>query len=269
MALFSLKAQQQFPKPTQDNVWYFACEGDTHFRVDYPAPGQPQLSWLRGDFIQRYTKLKALTTLDFTVVVGDCTEKGSDGWYYWVLPKFADDEVGAFTDKFVGGVERLGIPVYVGPGNHDVANKWMYPRLKLLTYIRDRYNATYSFCDPYKAGCYNFRHRDLHFISMGIYPKNLGYLQSTLQTLSKAQPLVIYFHYSFDPGSLDWWTVNEQEAFYNVIKEYNVKLIINGHKHSTALFKWKNFPVLIVFDTAVVQVADNGDFIAVDKTPLA
>ena len=56
-------------------------------------------------------------------------------------------------------------------------------------------------------------------------------------------PIVICHHYGFDGYSDDWWTDEERETYYNVIKDYNIAVIFQGHQHDTFHLVWKGFDV--------------------------
>ncbi len=82
---------------------------------------------------------------------------------------------------------------------------------------------------------------------MGVYPKNLDWLKNELNEITNDTPIVFIFHYVIADNVPynDWWTNDEKEDFYNVIKNYNVILICNGHDHETRIDNWKNIPCVI------------------------
>jgi len=102
-------------------------------------------------------------------------------------------------------IEKLGIPVKICVGNHDI-NRVRNPNLTILKYIRDRYNATYSWLDYNNSSCYKFEHNGVLFMCLGLYPKNLEWLKKNLPK-DATKPIIFFYHYSTDPefALSDWW----------------------------------------------------------------
>ena len=94
------------------------------------------------------------------------------------------------------------------------------------------------------SGCYTYTRNNILFISLGIYPTNLKFLRKHLPK-NKNYPIIIFYHYNTikEPFS-DWWSDKEKEQFYQVIKDYNILAIINGHLHSSYRKIWKGFTML-------------------------
>lgn len=241
--------------------WYFACESDMHFRVDNGV-----LSWQKGDYMAKYNRLKALYPMDFLLSVGDVTERGNDGtrwWFFGIYHDSKNDEFQKYLDNYVAPIERLGIPVKVCPGNHDV-HKWDYPGVTILKYIRDRYGGNYSWFKDDESANYAFNHKGFRIISTGIYPKNLNNLKALLP-VDKTVPVILFNHYNVDVVGEDWWPSSEIEAFYNTIKSYNIKLIVNGHSHETKTGIWRNIPYVLCYQPTIVEI--NGTNVSVRLNP--
>ena len=63
----------------------------------------------------------------------------------------------------------------------------------------------------------------------------------------------------------DWWNDKEKEQFYQVIKDYNILAIINGHIHSTYEKKWKDFTMLNAGGSKLIRMnMENDKFIDVN-----
>ena len=62
------------------------------------------------------------------------------------------------------------------------------------------------------------------------------------------RPVIIYQHYGFDEFGYEdrWWTLNHKDAFLDVIRPYNVILIMHGHTHATYRYEWEGYDVINV-----------------------
>jgi UDP-2,3-diacylglucosamine pyrophosphatase LpxH len=140
---------------------------------------------------------------------------------------------------------------------HDF-DRGKYPWAGVMKYIKNKYNATYSWSDYSMSGCYTYTHNGVQFISLGVYPKNLKWLASVLPA-DKSQPLVIFYHFNTDKNEPfgDWWKEEEKLAFYEAIKEHNVLLIINGHWHTSRITTWNNIKIVhCAGNPFVIKMAD-------------
>lgn len=233
--------------------WYFACDSDQHYVYPVGNPdGQPISR--KGDIVNKITTLNNQYGLDLLICPGDTTDQGADGskMCSCCSVDILGNQYNAFISKYVVPISSLGINVKICPGNHDI-NKWTYPNVSILKYIRDTYNGTYSWCQTENSACYKFIHKGFTFICMGIYPKNLNWLKNNLPT-NKSEPVIIFYHYNTNPTEpfADWWTEKEKQAFYDIISSHNIKLIINGHWHTSRTGIWNNIPYLLCAGEPVV-----------------
>ena len=109
------------------------------------------------------------------------------------------------------------------------------------------------------SGCYTKRKNNILFISLGVYPKNLKFLKKNLPGDTTA-PVIIFYHYNTvnEPHS-DWWSDEEKENFYQVIKDSNILAIINGHIHLSYKKKWRGFTMLNGGGSRLVRMNMEGD----------
>ena len=49
--------------------------------------------------------------------------------------------------------------------------------------------------------------------------------------------------YGFDGFSDDWWSSEERENYFNVINNYNIVAIFQGHEHSIFHLVWRGIDV--------------------------
>ncbi len=250
------------------STWFFACDSDQHFSIQ-----NNELTERKGDYITAYTTINQQTKLDFVLCPGDMTDHAADDFCLFTPITLEcckrgpyGNECATYMKEWIGGIEKLGISVYEGLGNHDL-NKCYYPKITMMNCIHERHNATTNWMFNLYAGCYKFEHNGIYFICMGSYPKNLDWLRENLPE-DRTRPIVFFYHYNtiLGDGTINiyiWWTDKERAEFYDVIKEHNVKLIVNGHWHINKISSWNNIPVIICGGTTPVVIQVNGDVLTI------
>ena len=205
--------------------------------------------------IQRLNEMEPsqkVAEINSVIVLGDITESGTE--YQWKN----------FVSSFgLNGEAGLKYPVYEFAGNHDGNIDGI-----VRNGIRKRNPERNNITDISDNGLhYSWDIGDFHFVALGIYPglewdpdcewchyfnesfkdpeMSLAFLKKDLENnlSDKDQPLFLCFHYGWDDFSLLWWTKEEQERFYSVIKDYNVKGIFHGHDHAIEHYGWKGIDV--------------------------
>lgn len=231
--------------------WYFICESDLHFgnwnKIDNDGFALP-----RKNNVELIKKLHSEYNFDFLICNGDMTSHGS---YKNNCFCSSGNEFGAFIKKYYEPLLSYGIPIKLCIGNHDI-NRLMYPKNALLNFIKNVHDASYDWLYPTKSSCYTFIHKNILFICMGLYPKNLSWLQEVLSN-NKFMHSIIFYHYNTKQHELMswWWSNNIKKKFYNIIKNYNVRLIINGHNHNTYIQLWNGIPNLVCGgEPAIIQI---------------
>ena len=164
-----------------------------------------------------------------------------------------------FSELFgLHGENRLKIPVYENYGNHDGDTSGI-----VRTAIRERNKKRRNLANVSQNGLhYSWDWGNYHFVSLGSYPSDkwdaacewchyfkssfrepqnsLSFLKEDLQNhTGKNTKVILYFHYGWDTFSMLWWTLDEQQKFYEVIKQYNLAAIFTGHNHATGYMKWR------------------------------
>lgn len=202
--------------------------------------------------INQMTHEEAGGKINSVAVLGDITQDGSE--MQW------DKYVKAFG---LNGESDLKYPVYELPGNHDGNIDGA-----VRTGIRERNNERRNILDVSDNGLhYSWEAGDYHLVALGIYPglewdpdcewchyfresfrdpeMSLQFLEKDLRHNldNKNQPVVLMFHYGWDDFSLLWWTEEEQERFYSVIRDYNIAGIFHGHDHAVEHYTWKGIDV--------------------------
>jgi hypothetical protein len=185
------------------------------------------------------------------LICGDLTDNAKPGQW-------------AQFEKLFGlhGENTLKMPVFDNYGNHDGDTSGI-----VRTAIRERNKKRKNLTSISDNGMhYSWNWGSYHFISLGSYPSDkwdsacgwchyfkssfrepqnsLSFLRDDLKKhVKKNTKVIMYFHYGWDSFSQLWWTKQEQQDFYNVIKDYNIAAIFTGHNHATGYLKWNGIDV--------------------------
>ncbi|NOX89668.1 MAG: PQQ-binding-like beta-propeller repeat protein [Calditrichaeota bacterium] len=177
----------------------FAWLSDTH--VSTASSGAKDLRLAVKD-------INRLRNIDFVIVSGDITETNTGN--------------NLFRAKQI--LDSLNMPYYIIPGNHD--SKWTDSDLEnFKTYWGDdKFNFDYG--DFKFIGLHQgpeLRMADGHFA-----PHDLRWLKRFLRTLKNPrQPLIFVTHYPLSPP----FTIDNYDVFMDIIKNYRVVMLLNGHGH--------------------------------------
>lgn len=154
--------------------------------------------------------------LAFVIVTGDITEMGTD-------------EELALAKEIL---EKLDIPYYVVPGNHDTG--WSE-------------SGGVSFIMEFGYDKFTFEHEGYKFIgcasgpyvrmSDGHIPRDaIVWLDDVLENTPKDQPIIFVNHYPIDNSLDNWFEITER------LKEYNTQFAICGHGHRNKAFDFEGIP---------------------------
>ena len=199
------------------------------------------------------------------LIAGDLTGDLHEHWDGFWLGKWHE----GFDHLYqVNGEGMLRYPVYEGYGNHDF--QFFSERVLAGIYIRNKYRST-----PVKTSDnglhYSWDWDNIHFINLNLYPGGFGRAEYSLDFLkydlqhnlkTPNQPVILYHHYSYD-SSLLWWSKEEREEAYEVMKSYNIIAIFTGHEHRSDHYQWHNIPIFAVPNTyeelqyCVCKITDN------------
>jgi outer membrane protein assembly factor BamB/predicted phosphohydrolase len=145
---------------------------------------------------------------EFTIISGDIVESG----------KLSDLELAKEI------LSKLKKPYYIIPGNHEL--KWSG-------------SAGKDFCNVFGDDKFHFKHKGFHFIGLhqgpvlrmadGIFsPEILRWLKNEMKEIKKDEPIIAVFHYPLDSSVSNWYEC------YDILKNYNVVVILVGHGHKNA-----------------------------------
>lgn len=165
-----------------------------------------------ADDLERTVKdINSQKDIAFVIVSGDVTEFG------------AHEELQ--TAKNI--LDKLTIPFYVIPGNHD--SNWSE-------------SGNNDFLKIFGSETFSFDFNGYHFIGMasgpnmrmgpGQIPKeNVEFFKAEMVKLSKDKPVIFVNHYPLNDG------LNNAFEVLNVLHRHNVKLLLCGHGHSYRKFE--------------------------------
>jgi len=158
--------------------------------------------------------------VSFVIDTGDITEFGGHA---------------AFL-KHVGFYSKVKIPEYITMGNHD--GTW-----RSLTYeLRQLYGSPYYSFD--KFGC--------HFVILdsagfqhplpSIGPEQLVWLKKDLEKAGKDVPVFIALHHPLN--TTEFASRYDVDRLLDVIRPYNIEVIMYGHGHGANSGKYENFDIV-------------------------
>ncbi|MBF8263306.1 MAG: metallophosphoesterase [Parachlamydiales bacterium] len=198
------------------------------------------------------------------IFAGDLTDAGSYFQFYgwWLFWKWNRD--GFYDDFGLNGEGLLNYPLYEGYGNHD----WQAGGHSAVVWSLQQRNTSRK--DPVNLSRnlihYSWDWDGVHFIHLNVYAgmtemaqESLLFLEEDLRQRvgSSGRPVILVQHYAFDAWSCldEWWTEKERDAFYEVIKEYNVAAIFCGHIHSAEHVVWNGI------DTISTAAIKDGEYL--------
>ena len=147
-------------------------------------------------------------------------------------------------DYGVNGEGRINYPVYEGYGNHerlghdDALNGIISRNTQRAVALNISANGLH----------YSWDWNQVHFVNLNYYPggdgialNSLAFLTADLSTNvgDSGRPVVLYQHLGYGDFSGLAWTKAERDAYYRVIKDYNVIGIFGGHEHRTYHQTWQ------------------------------
>lgn len=259
----SCRSEKAPPREAADQGLTFMVGSDLHFgngdstAIKNSATAEDMISTSSSQFPDALGGGDIIP--EFVVFTGDLTDNGQlDQW----------EEFESMYE--INGKGEFPIPVYEGFGNHDgpIDESIRSPvRDGIKNRNMNRQGLTRISPDSLH---YSWDLNEFHFVNLNSYPGNewdsscdwchyfkdgfrepsysLDFLKDDLEKSvgNSSRPIVLFFHYGFDEWGDKWWTKEEQEAFYEVVKEYNIAAIFHGHTHGFDYYKWHDIPVWCV-----------------------
>lgn len=179
----------------------------------------------------------------------------------------ADTDPGAWNtylaDYGVNGEGLISSPVFESFGNHDggingpvrqgiIARNKLRPGVNKISenglhYSWDWHNIHFVNVNLYPANEWDSTCEWCHYFKDDFrFPLNsLEFLKNDLASTvgNSGKPVIIIQHYGWDEFSKLWWTDAEKDAYYQVIKDYNIIAIFHGHSHGIEKFEWNSIDI--------------------------
>jgi hypothetical protein len=166
------------------------------------------------------------------------------------------------------GKTRLRFKVFEGLGNHDLSTTQGFGTFNYLQkeFVERNKSRTDKFHYDEHAYHYSWNWGPLHLVCLNIFPGNasrpvydrespwndpkrsLDFLTHNLKTKvgNSGQPVILVWHYGLRGWGLEkWWRPEDLAALREVIKPYNVVLILHGHEHRYDRYEWEGYPVFM------------------------
>jgi len=194
----------------------FALFTDLHINANNAQPAE--------DLQNAVNDVNILAGIDFVIISGDITQFG--------------DTVSLKKAKQM--LEKLNIPYYIIPGNHDV--KWNEP------------GAT-NFKQIFRDDKFSFSHKGFQFIGFTTAPltksdngtikkQDIDWMKTVLLKSGTKIPIFVVTHYPLQTGDVDNWF-----EMTDILRKYNVQAVLGGHYHRNVLLNYDKIPGIICRST--------------------
>ena len=190
----------------------FALFTDLHISVANPVPAL--------DLQNAVNEINATDGIDFVIVSGDVSENGD---------KSSLQDAKKMLDK-------LRIPYYITAGNHET--KWSESGATDFAKIFG--NDKFSF---HHKGCEFIGFTSGPIIKMGdghIAPQDIDWVKSELNKTGNKVPFFVITHYPLLTGDVDNWY-----EMTDVIRQFNVQAVLNGHYHRNVILNYDGIPGIV------------------------
>lgn len=166
------------------------------------------------------------------------------------------------------GKARLRFKVFEGLGNHDLSTTQGFGTFNYLQkeFVERNKSRADKFQYDKHFYHYSWNWEPLHLVCLNIFPGNeprpvydraapwndpkrsLDFLTQNLKTKvgNSGQPVILVWHYGLRGWGLEkWWKPEDLVALREVIKPYNVVLILHGHEHRYDRYEWEGYPAFM------------------------
>jgi outer membrane protein assembly factor BamB/predicted phosphohydrolase len=194
------------------NSFRFALFTDLHLSTSNPLPAE--------DLRNAVKDVNALLGIDFVIVAGDISESG--------------DAESLLTVK--GILNNLHMPYYITAGNHET--KWSESGATdfRLIFGDDKFSFSHK-------GCQFIGFLTGPVIKMGdghVAPQDIDWVKAELLKTRKNTPVFVVTHYPLLDGDVDNWY-----EMTDVLRQFNVQAVLNGHYHRNVLLNYDGIPGIV------------------------
>ena len=236
----------------KNNVTFFVGT-DTHYKpneVNVKTKANIGfMNWLPGSPWPAKAKLGTVRTPQGLLVCGDLTDHADQSSWDAFVSNFGE-----------AGQGVCAYPVYEAFGNHDGKTG------SLVQLGIAQRNLTRTGVDHISDNGlhYALDWQHVRVIGTGLFPghdskdvklapesldpqESIDFLKADLEKHvgDSGRPVVIFQHYGWDDFSKGWgwWTDEARARLAEVVKDYNVVIIFNGHNHGYSIIQWEGIPV--------------------------
>lgn len=172
------------------------------------------------DLQKAVNQVNATPELDFVIVSGDVTEEGDR----------------ASLEKAKSILDKLNVKYYITSGNHET--KWSE-------------SGCTDFNEVFGSDRFRFEHDGYLFLGFNsgpvmrmsdghVAPQDISWLKNELTKAGADKPVVLVSHYPLRDGDVDnWYEVTD------VVRNYNIKVMLGGHYHSNKQWSYDGIPGIL------------------------
>ena len=225
----------------------FLVDSDLHFKHEIIST--------KTNNVNKIITLAQKEKINALICPGDLTDNGWDGAHFTCWKYGGDyDQLTPYKEQYEKPISKH-IPIYECAGNHDYYVPPPHIHHGVLDYIKSKHGGLR----------YSFDIDKLHFIALDRYPDKDGmnFLKDDIKK-HKDKDIIIFFHYNLTGPYSEWWSEDEKEKFYEVIKYYKVKALLVGHLHSSMLSEWKGYKVILAGGPKIAKCIYDGENVNVE-----
>lgn len=202
--------------------FYFMQISDTHFGFEENLTrGQQRSHYSKYRDFVRFVNEEMKEEIKFLALTGDITENGV----------VASESF----DKGMGYMNEIKYPIHYLPGNHDIDPEHLEGMNTQYDAYKEKFGEI-NYVKEYNGVRFIFLYAQTLRKNVALEGYDaLAWLKTELQK-NKDQETILLMHTVPGKGfyiseMYDAWDKGNEEAFYNLIRDYNIKAIIGGHTH--------------------------------------
>ena len=187
----------------------------------------------REDLRNTVSSINENPKIEFVIVGGDITEGG--------------DRVSLEYAKQI--LDQLKVKYYITSGNHET--KWSE-------------SGVTDFDKVFGSDRFEFSSDSLYFIGFNSGPvlrmmdghvgkQDILWLKQKLDSVGAQRPVIVVTHYPLLDGDVDNWY-----QLTDLLRNYNIKAVLNGHYHSNKMLSYDDIPGIVIRSNLRAKDAEGG-----------